>query len=326
MSMLVDGKWQDGDATTRDVAKDGRFKRVESKFRNWVTADGSSGFAAEPGRYHLYAAYSCPWAHRALMFRKLKKLDNVISVSIAAPGMRDQGWTFVDHPDFPECGPDTVNGYRYLHQAYSAADPRYTGRVTVPTLWDKKKRTVVNNESSEIIRMFNSAFDAYTNEDTDFYPEALRLEIDAVNKLTYDNVNNGVYRCGFATSQAAYEEAYDQLFGALDELEARLGRQRYLVGKRITEADWRLFPTLVRFDVAYFSLFKCNKRRIVDYPNLINYTRELHQVPGIAETVKVAHFKRGYWSMARLNPSGVIPKGPELTYDAPHDRARFPAV
>jgi len=326
MSMLVDGKWQDGDATTREVAKDGRFQRTESKFRHWVTADGSSGFAAEPGRYHLYAAYSCPWAHRTLIFRKLKKLDNVISVSIAVPGMREQGWTFVDHPDFPECGPDTVNGFRYLHQAYSAADRHYTGKVTVPTLWDKKKKTVVNNESSEIIRMFNSAFDAYTNEDTDFYPEALRAEIDQVNALVYGSVNNGVYRCGFATSQAAYEEAYDQLFGALDALEARLGRQRYLVGNRLTEADWRLFPTLVRFDVAYYSLFKCNKRRIVDYPNLINYTRELYQVPGVAETVKVEHFKRGYWSIARLNPGGVIPKGPELTYGAPHDRARLAAA
>ena len=326
MSMLVDGKWQSGDATTRELAKDGRFQRTESAFRNLVTADGSSGFAAEPGRYHLYAAYSCPWAHRALMFRRLKKLEDVVSVSIAVPGMREQGWTYVPHPDFPEAGPDVVNGFTYLHEAYTAADAHYTGKVTVPTLWDRKKKTIVNNESSEIIRMFNSAFDAYTNDDTDFYPEALRGEIDAVNALVYDNVNNGVYRCGFATGQAAYEEAYEQLFASLDELEARLGRQRYLVGNRLTEADWRLFPTLVRFDVAYYPLFKCNKRRIVDYPNLINYTRELYQVPGIAETVKVAHFKRGYWSITRLNPSGVIPKGPELTYDAPHDRARLAAA
>ena len=224
---------------------------------------------------------------------------------------------------YPECTPDTLNGFRHLHQAYTASDPHYTGKVTVPALWDKKKQRIVNNESSEIIRMLNSEFRGIAGCDTDFYPAPLRAEIDRINELVYTNVNNGVYRCGFARSQAAYEAAYDALFGALDELEARLSRQRYLAGREITEADWRLFPTLVRFDVAYFSLFKCNKKRIADYPNLSNYMRELYSVPGIAATVKPRQYVAGYWSIRRLNPAGIIPKGTPVDYEAPNDRARF---
>jgi putative glutathione S-transferase len=221
--------------------------------------------------------------------------------------------------------PDTVNGFRHLHQAYTASDPHYTGKVTVPTLWDTKTRRIVNNESSEIIRMLNSEFRGIAGDDTDFYPSPLRTEIDRINELVYANVNNGVYRCGFARSQAAYEAAYDALFEALDELEARLSRHRYLIGAQITEADWRLFPTLVRFDVAYFPLFKCNKKRIADYPNLSNYMRELYRVPGIAATVKPRHYVAGYWSIERLNPTRIIPKGTPVNYDALHDRARFVA-
>jgi glutathionyl-hydroquinone reductase len=269
MGVLIDGVWTDG-TLPEETGQSGEFKRKESAFRNWITADGSSGFKAEPGRYHLYVAHACPWAHRALIYRAVKKLENAITVSYCIPGLRPQGWEYRDDPEFPDCTPDTVNGFRYLHQAYTAADPKYTGKVTVPTLWDKKNKTIVNNESSEIIRMFNSEFNAVGGDNADYYPQALRTEIDAVNKLTYDNVNNGVYRTGFAKTQAAYEAAYDGVFAALDELEARLAKQRYLVGKQITEADWRLLPTLLRFDVAYFSAFKCNKRQIRDYPNLWN--------------------------------------------------------
>ena len=224
---------------------------------------------------------------------------------------------------FPDCTPDRVNGFRYLHQAYTATDPSYTGKVTVPTLWDKKTGRIVNNESPDIIRMLNSEFDAIAGDDTDFYPKPMRAEIDRLNDLIYANVNNGVYRCGFAKSQAAYEEAYDALFATLDELEARLSRQRYLLGRQITEADWRLFPTLVRFDVAYFSLFRCNKKRIADYPNLSGYMRDLYQLPGIAETVKARYYVINYWSIARLNPPGIIPKGTPVDYTQPHDRARL---
>ena len=252
----------------------GEFHRTDSHFRDRVTADGSSGFKAEAVRYHLYVAHACPWAHRTLIFLALKKLERAISVAYAIPGLREHGWTFADDPAFPECTPDTVNGFRYLHHAYTATDPRYTGKVTVPTLWDNRTGRVVNNESSEIIRMFNSEFNDIAGNDADFCPPALRTEIDRMNDLVYANVNNGVYRCGFARSQAAYEAAYDALFQTIDELEARLGRQRYLIGRHITEADWRLFPTLVRFDVGYFPLFKCNKRRIADYPNLSNYMLE----------------------------------------------------
>jgi glutathionyl-hydroquinone reductase len=324
MGMLVDGQWRDEDPVN-EIGKAGNFQRVDSVFRDRITADGSSGFPAEAGRYHLYVAYTCPWAHRTQIYLALKKLTGIISVAIAVPGLREQGWTFEDNPAFPDCTPDRVNGFRHLHQAYSASNPHYTGKVTVPTLWDKKTKRIVNNESSEIIRMLNSEFGALGADPTDFYPKHLRAEIDRVNAQVYANVNNGVYRCGFARSQAAYDEAYDALFATLDEIEARLGRQRYLVGNQITEADWRLFPTLARFDVAYFSLFKCNRNRIADFPNLLNYVRELYAVPGVAETVKPRYYVMGYYSITRVNPTGIIPKGTPVDFKKPHDRARFAA-
>jgi glutathionyl-hydroquinone reductase len=324
MGMLVNGQWRDEDPAT-EVGKAGNFQRVDSVFRDRITADGSSGFAAEAGRYHLYVAYTCPWAHRTQIYLALKKLTGIISVAIAVPGLREQGWTFEDNAAFPDCTPDRVNGFNYLHQAYAASNPHYTGKVTVPTLWDKKTKRIVNNESSEIIRMFNAEFGALGADATDFYPKHLRAEIDSVNAQVYANINNGVYRCGFARSQAAYDEAYDALFATLDEIEARLGRQRYLVGNQITEADWRLFPTLVRFDVAYFSLFKCNRNRIADFPNLLNYVRELYAVPGVAETVKPRYYVMGYYSITRVNPTGIIPKGTPVDFKKPHDRTRFAA-
>jgi putative glutathione S-transferase len=324
MGMLVDGQWRDEDPVN-EIGKSGNFQRVDSIFRDRITADGSSGFPAEAGRYHLYVAYTCPWAHRTQIFLALKKLTGLISVAIAVPGLREQGWTFEDNPAFPDCTPDRVNGFRYLHQAYSASNPHYTGKVTVPTLFDTKTKRIVNNESSEIIRMLNSEFGALGADPTDFYPKHLRAEIDRINEQVYTNVNNGVYRCGFARSQAAYDEAYDALFATLDEIEARLGAQRYLVGNRITEADWRLFPTLVRFDVAYFSLFKCNRNRIADFPNLLNYVRELYALPGVAETVKPRYYVMGYYSITRVNPTGIIPKGTPVDFKKPHDRARFAA-
>jgi putative glutathione S-transferase len=324
MGMLVDGQWRDEDPVD-ETGKAGNFQRVDSVFRDRITADGSSGFPAEAGRYHLYVAYTCPWAHRTQMYLALKKLTGIISVAIAVPGLRQQGWTFEDNSAFPDCTPDRVNGFHYLHEAYAASNAHYTGKVTVPTLWDKKTKRVVNNESSEIIRMLNSEFGALGADPTDFYPKHLRAEIDSVNAQVYANINNGVYRCGFARSQAAYDEAYDALFATLDEVEARLGRQRYLVGNQITEADWRLFPTLVRFDVAYFSLFKCNRNRIADFPNLLNYVRELYAIPGIAETVKPRYYVMGYYSITRVNPTGIIPKGTPVDFKKPHDRARFAA-
>ena len=324
MGMLVDGQWRDEDPVN-EIGKAGNFQRVDSIFRDRITADGSSGFPAEAGRYHLYVAYTCPWAHRTQIFLALKKLTGLISVAIAVPGLREQGWTFEDNPAFPDCTPDRVNGFRYLHQAYSASNPHYTGKVTVPTLWDKKTKRIVNNKSSEIIRMLNLEFGALGADPTDFYPKHLRAEIDRINAQVYTNVNNGVYRCGFARSQAAYDEAYDALFATLDEIEARLGAQRYLVGNQTTEADWRLFPTLVRFDVAYFSLFKCNRNRIADFPNLLNYVRELYALPGVAETVKPRYYVMGYYSITRVNPTGIIPKGTPVDFKKPHDRARFAA-
>jgi putative glutathione S-transferase len=324
MGVLIDGAWRD-EELPQEVGKIGDFRRADSAFRDRITSDGSSGFKAEAGRYHLYVAHGCPWAHRALIYRVLKKLEQAISVAYAIPGLKEHGWTFEDNPAFPDCTPDTVNGFNYLHEAYTASDPRYTGKVTVPTLWDKKTKRVVNNESSEIIRMLNSEFGGIAGDDVDLYPAPLRAEIDRVNEVVYANINNGVYRCGFARSQAAYEAAYDGLFEALDELEARLGRQRYLVGRQITEADWRLFPTLVRFDVAYFSLFKCNKKRIADYPNLLNYMRELYQAPGIAATVTPRYYVINYYSIRRVNPLGIVPKGTPVDYTQPHDRARLAA-
>jgi putative glutathione S-transferase len=324
MGVLIDGQWRD-EELPQETGKSGEFARTDSSFRDRITADGSSGFPAEAGRYHLYVAHGCPWAHRTLIYRVLKRLDNVISIAYAVPGLKQNGWTFERNPDFLDCTPDRVNDFHYLYEAYIASNPHYTGKVTVPTLWDKKTGRIVNNESSEIIRMLNSEFDAVGAEPTDYYPAPLRSEIDRINALVYPNVNNGVYRCGFARSQAAYDAAYDALFATLDELEARLSRQRYLVDDQITEADWRLFPTLVRFDVAYFSLFKCNRNRIADFPNLSNYMRELYQVPGVARTVKPRYYVINYYSIARVNPSGIIPKGTPVDYRQPHDRARFAA-
>jgi putative glutathione S-transferase len=324
MGVLIEGVWRDQELP-QEIGRTGEFRRADSRFRDRITADGSSGFAAEPGRYHLYVGHGCPWAHRALIYRALKKLDGLISVAYAIPGLKANGWTFENDPRFPDCIPDTVNGFHYLHEAYTATDKNYTGKATVPTLWDRKSGRIVNNESSEIIRMLNSEFNAITGDATDYYPAALRAKIDRLNERIYHNVNNGVYRCGFAKSQAAYDEAYDGLFAALDDLEERLSRRRYLVGQQLTEADWRLFPTLVRFDVAYFSIFKCNKKRIADYPNLSNYMRELYQVPGIAATVRLRYYVINYYSIAKLNPTGIIPKGTPVDFERPHDRARLAA-
>jgi len=312
--------------TTTDAA--GRFVRAESRFRNWITADGRPGpsgagdFPAAAGRYVLYVAMNCPWAHRTLLMRRLKRLEPVIEVAVVLPERRERGWAFGEEPG---CTPDPVHGFHYLRDAYEHVDPAYDGRVTVPLLWDRERDTIVSNESADIIRMFNAAFAAFTAEQTDYYPPPLRPAIDATNAFVYEHVNNGVYRCGFARSQAAYEEAYDALFAALDELEGRLAHSRYLTGERLTEADWRLFPTLARFDAAYHGAFKCNRNRLVDFPNLWGYTRELYQLPGIAETVNLAHIKRGYWRQGERNPTGIIPKGPALAFDTPHDRARLPA-
>ncbi len=323
MGLLVDGVWQEDVSRT----KDGHFIRPTTRYRNFVTADGSpgpsgeGGFPAERGRYHLYISLACPWAHRTLIFRTLKKLDDVISVSVTEPLYGKTGWEFGATAG---ATPDTVNGKSTLAEIYLLADPHYSGRVSVPVLWDKKRRTIVNNESAEIIRMLNSAFDAFTDAKTDYYPVALRGEIDRINDLVYPNVNNGVYRAGFATSQAAYEEAARGVFAALDQLEERLSGQRYLVGRQITEADWRLFTTLIRFDTVYYGHFKCNLRRIADYSNLWNYLRELYQVPGIAETVSVDHIKRHYYgSQRQVNPTGIVPIGPLIDFGAPHDRGRL---
>jgi putative glutathione S-transferase len=325
MGLLVEGVWQD---QWYDTGKSGgRFERESARFRNWVTADGAAGptgeggFKAEPGRYHLYVSLACPWASRALIFRKLKKLEQVIGLSVVHWFMGEQGWTFKDGPGVV---PDPNVGADYLHQVYTAARRDYTGRVTVPVLWDKQRKTIVNNESSEIIRMLNGAFDAWGDASLDFYPASLRGEIDAINAVVYDTVNNGVYKCGFATGQDAYDEAFRQLFATLDDLEARLGRQRYLAGDRLTEADWRLFTTLVRFDPVYVGHFKCNRRRIVDYPNLWNYARALYQVPGVADTVNFFHIKHHYYeSHGTVNPSRIVPGGPDVDFAAPHNRGRL---
>jgi putative glutathione S-transferase len=305
MGLLVDGVWQDEQHIARTPG--GRFVRPTTRFRNWVTQDGSpgptgeGGFAAARGRYHLYVALPCPWAHRTVIMRMLKGLEDVVSMSVLEPLYGPHGWRFGTSPG---TSPDSVNGASELAEIYLRADPRYTGRVSVPALWDKERRTIVNNESAEIIRMLNGAFGRFTNVRTDYYPPALREEIDRVNALVYENVNNGVYRAGFATAQEAYEEAFRAVFGALDELERRLARQRYLAGKDITEADWRLFTTLVRFDAVYYSHFKCNLRRIIDYPNLSNYLRDLYQQGGVAATVNMDHIKRHYYGSQRhVNPT-----------------------
>jgi putative glutathione S-transferase len=322
MGKLIDGVWHDVGYDTKKTG--GRFVRRESQFRNWVTADGSSGFAAEPGRYHLYVSLACPWAHRTLIYRRLKGLEAVIPVSVVHWHMAENGWEFGDGSD---CTGDRLGGRAYLHQLYSDAEADYTGRVTVPVLWDTRTHTIVNNESSEIIRMFNSAFDAWGDAGLDLYPADLKGEIDALNETVFLKVNNGVYRAGFATSQAAYEEAFDDLFATLDELEARLARQRYLLGDRMTEADWRLFTTLLRFDPVYYGHFKCNQRRLVDYPHLWAYTRELYQVPGVAETVNFRHIKHHYYVSHRtINPTGIVPQGPDVDFAEPHGRDALKAA
>ena len=322
MGLLVDGVWSD-DSHDAKRFQGGRFVRPATRYRNWVTPNGSpgpsgeGGFPAARGRYHLYVALSCPWAHRTVIYRKLKALEDVISMSVVEPVPVNDGWEFAP-------GADTVNGKSKLYEIYQLADPRFTGRVTVPVLWDKERRTIVNNESAEIIRMLNSAFDAFTAAKTDYYSNDLRAEIDAINTLVYENVNNGVYRSGFATAQEAYEEACRGVFSALDRIEEQLSRQRYVTGARLTEADLRLFPTLIRFDAVYYSHFKCNLRRIGDYANLSNYVRDLYQTRGIGETVNMDHIKRHYYgSQRRVNPTGIVPLGPELDFTAPHDRGRF---
>jgi len=319
MGLLINGEWRDQWYDTK--SSDGEFVRAESQFRKWITANGCSGFKAEANRYHLYVSLACPWAHRTLIFRKLKRLEEIIGVTVVAPHMLSHGWELNG-----EYGSDLdqLNGHDHLYQLYLQAAPNYTGRVTVPVLWDKQNKTIVNNESSEIIRMFNSAFDDLTGSQDDYYPVELHEEIDTLNARIYTDINNGVYRCGFATTQAAYEKAFDELFNALDLIEQRLGEQRYLVGNQITEADWRLFPTLIRFDAVYVGHFKCNRQRIADYPNLSNYLRELYQVPGIKETVSMEHIKQHYfYSHDTINPTRIVPKGPTQDFDAPHNRDRF---
>lgn len=328
MGLLVDGVWQDQWYDTKSTG--GRFVRKDAAFRNWVTSDGSagpsgaSGFKAEPGRYHLYVSLACPWAHRTLIFRKLKGLAGMIDVSIVHWLMRENGWTFQNGPGVV---PDPIHHARYLHQVYTAAKPDYTGRVTVPVLWDKATNAIVNNESSEIIRMLNSAFDGIGATPGDYYPAELRPEIDALNARIYDTVNNGVYKAGFATTQGAYEEAVGPLFGTLDWLDDFLATRRYLCGDRMTEADWRLFTTLVRFDPVYVGHFKCNLRRIADYRHLSNYLRDLYQTPGIAETVNMVHIKGHYYqSHLTINPTGIVPMGPAIDLDGPHGRERLTAA
>jgi len=312
--MLVNGKWSETWQPVQAKDAKGGFVRQESQFRNWITADGSpgpagtGGFPAAAGRYHLYVSLGCPWASRTLMVRKLKGLDDVISVLVVEPALTDQGWRF---GDFPGADRDTLNGTTFLHEVYTRADPHYTGRVTVPVLWDKERATVVNNESAEIIRMLNSAFGRFARNDIDLYPRELAAEIDALNEPIYRKLNNGVYRTGFATTQEAYEDAFHDVFEMLDELERRLQGHTFLIGERLTEADIRTFVTLVRFDNAYHGAFKCNRRRIADYPNLSAYLKRILAIPGIAETVSIDHIKKGYYSIRAINQNGIVPIGPQ---------------
>ena len=323
MGLLVDGNWEDKWYDTKSTG--GKFKRSEAAFRNWITADGSAGpsgeggFKAEAGRYHLYVSLACPWAHRALVFRALKGLTDLIDVSVVHPDMLGDGWTF--DTDFDGATGDTLYGLPFARDVYLKAKPDMSGRVTVPILWDKERETIVSNESSEIIRMFNSAFDGITGDTQDFWPEDLREAIEPVNARIYDTVNNGVYKAGFATTQEAYEEAVYPLFESLDWIEGILSENRYLMGDRVTEADWRLFTTLIRFDKVYHGHFKCNRRRIVDYPNIWGYLRELYQWNGVAETVNFDHITRHYhYSHDTINPNRIVPIGPELDLMSPHGR------
>ena len=318
MGLLQNGQWVDQWYDTDSSG--GEFRRQDSRFRSWVTADGaagpsgSEGFKAEPGRYHLYVSLACPWAHRTLIFRQLKDLQDLIGVTVVEPLMLANGWELKDDQ----------YGLEYLYQLYLKADSGYEGRVTVPVLWDKREQTIVSNESAEIIRMFNTAFNGLTGNDKDYYPAALRGEIDAINDRVYDSINNGVYRSGFATSQKAYEEAFYKLFDALDWVEQVLTRQRYLAGETLTEADWRLFTTLIRFDAVYYGHFKTNRQRIADYPAMSNYLRELYQQPGVAQTVNFDHIKQHYYGSHRtINPTQVVPLGPQQDFTLPHDRNRL---
>ena len=322
MGLLVDGVWQDKWYDTK--ASSGKFKREEAQLRNWITANGSagpsgdSGFKAESGRYHLYVSLACPWAHRTLIFRTLKGLDPHISASVVSPDMLENGWTFDKNQ---QSTGDHLFDHKYMHQVYTTAKPDYSGRVTVPVLWDKHSNKIVSNESSEIIRMFNSAFNGLTGNTLDFYPEASRNNIDEVNAWVYETVNNGVYRCGFATTQDAYEQAYDALFASLERIETILATNRYLCGELISEADWRLFTTLIRFDAVYFGHFKCNHKQIEQYPNMAAYVRELYQYAGVKPTVNFQHIKRHYYySHSMINPTQVVPKGPMIDYDSTHNR------
>jgi putative glutathione S-transferase len=319
MGLLVEGKWQSEAGRWADAK--GRVQRPDSILRNWITPDGSpgptgrGGFKAEAGRYHLYIARACPWAHRAAIFRELKGLQDMIGLSVTHWLMLENGWTFAPAPGVI---PDTVNDARFLYELYAKSEPGFSGRVTVPVLWDKKTSRIVNNESADIIRMLNSAFDGIGAKAGDYYPESLRAEIDAVNKRVYDTLNNGVYKAGFAGSQEAYDEAVVPLFETLDWLEEKLSRADYLVGNRLTEADWRLFTTLLRFDPVYHTHFKCNLRRLIDYPALWAYTRRLYQHPGVRETVNFDHIKGHYFqSHLWINPTGIVPKGPIVDFDAP---------
>lgn len=321
MGLLQNGKWVDQWYKTDD--SDGAFRRQESHFRNWLTANGEPGhqgepgFKAEKGRYHLYVSLACPWAHRTLIFRELKQLQDYIDVTVVEPIMLENGWEMRD----------PLYGLDFLYQLYLKADAKYEGRVTVPVLWDKQTQTIVSNESSEIIRMFNTAFNSLTGNSTDYYPAELHETIDTLNARIYDTVNNGVYRAGFATTQSAYEQAFGKLFDSLDWLESILTRQRYLAGDRLTEADWRLFTTLIRFDAVYYGHFKTNRLRLSDYPALSGYIRELYQVPGIAETVSFEHIKTHYYaSHLMINPTGVIPLGPVQDFDFPHNRKALNAA
>jgi putative glutathione S-transferase len=320
MGKLVGGVWHT-DEPISPTDGSGAFQRKDSVFRDWIEDRAGARFKPEAGRYHLYVAYACPWAHRALILRRLKGLGNMISVSVVIPLMLENGWSFsVEQPDH-------LFGVDHIHQIYQKADPAYTGKATVPVLWDKTEGTIVSNESAEIVRMFNSAFDQLGAAPGDYYPADLRDEIDAVNNRIYETVNNGVYRCGFARTQEAYDTAFDSLFATFDWVEDRLSRSRYLIGDRLTEADWRLFPTLFRFDPVYHGHFKCNRNRLIEFPNLWAYSRELYQWPGIAETVDLLQTKQHYYgSHASLNATGIVPKGPEIDYLAPHDRDRLPAA
>lgn len=325
MGLLIDGKWSDEDALGR--IEQGRYIRRESQFRNWVTRDGSpgpsgkGGYAAAPGRYHLYISHACPWAHRTMIMRALKGLESMISISVVHWLMRENGWTFASGEGVI---PDAIGHSEFLYQVYQRADPGYSGRVTVPILWDRETSSIVNNESSEIIRMFNSAFDGCGAVAGDYYPATLRGEIDALNERIYGTLNNGVYRCGFATTQDAYDEAARELFATLDMIEDRLSSRRYLCGDVLTEADIRLLPTLLRFDAVYVGHFKCNRKRIVDYPNIWGYTRELVQILAISRTFHIEHVRRHYYmSHLHINPRGIVPVGPQIDFTQPHDRARL---